>query len=105
MGTSPEFGVHWKYKAPGAPGEKEVRVHLAEQWPSIDAKLRDSDGRTFSSPTGGARGNTPSSSTAAAPAPTVQGADSASILKALMPPKKAPLPDYMMRCRYCRKPK
>jgi hypothetical protein len=38
-----EFGVYWQYKAPGAPSEKAVRVHMASQWPSIDTKLGDSD--------------------------------------------------------------
>jgi RNA polymerase subunit RPABC4/transcription elongation factor Spt4 len=41
-----EFGVYWRYKAPGAPSEKDVRVYMALHWPSIDAKLRDSDGPT-----------------------------------------------------------
>ena len=42
-----EFGVYWRYKAPGAPSEKDVRVYMALHWPSIDAKLRDSDDRTL----------------------------------------------------------
>ena len=42
-----EFGVYWRYKAPGAPSEKDVRVYMASQWPSIDAKLRDSGERTL----------------------------------------------------------
>jgi hypothetical protein len=49
-----EFGVCWKYKAPGAPSEKDVRVYMALHWPSIDAKLRDSDGQAFAGRTRGA---------------------------------------------------
>lgn len=49
-----EFGVYWRYKAPGAPSEKDVRVYMALHWPSIDAKLRDSDGRALAGRTGGA---------------------------------------------------
>jgi len=48
-----EFGVYWRYKAPGAPSEKDVRVHMALHWPSVDAKLRDSDARTLAGRTGG----------------------------------------------------
>jgi hypothetical protein len=51
-----EFGVYWKYKAPGAPSEKDVRVHMALNWPSIDAKLRDSDVQAIAGRTGGATG-------------------------------------------------
>ncbi len=42
-----EFAVYWRYKAPGAPSEKDVRVYMASHWPSIDAKLRDSGERTL----------------------------------------------------------
>jgi ribosomal protein L40E len=38
-----EFVVYWRYKAPGAPSEKDVRLHMALHWPSIDARLRDFD--------------------------------------------------------------
>jgi hypothetical protein len=51
-----EFGVYWIYKAPGAPTEKDVRVYMALHWPSIDAKLRDSDGQAFAGRTGRATG-------------------------------------------------
>lgn len=37
--------VYWRYEVPGAPSEKDVRVYLALNWPSIDAKLSDSDGQ------------------------------------------------------------
>jgi hypothetical protein len=49
-----EFGVYWRYKAPGAPTEKDIRVYMALHWPSIDAKLRDSDARTLAGRTRGA---------------------------------------------------
>jgi hypothetical protein len=90
-----EFGVHWKYKAPGAPGEKEVREHLAERWPSIDAKLRDSDVQSVTGRTGTI------ANTASKPTPAL----ATSILKSLMPPKKSPLGKYEERCRYCREVK
>jgi hypothetical protein len=48
-----EFGVYWRYKAPGAPTERDIRLHLAAHWPSIDAKLRDSDERTLARRTAG----------------------------------------------------
>ena len=69
-----EFGICWRYKAPGAPSEKDVRVHMALNWPSIDAKLRDSDGQAVGGRMGEMIG-TPSQPAAA--------------LAAIKPPKKS----------------
>jgi hypothetical protein len=69
-----EFGVYWRYKAPSAPSEKDVRVYMALHWPSIDAKLRDSDGRAFA----GRRGEMTDTVSQLAAAPA-----------AIKPPKKS----------------
>ncbi len=41
------FGVFWRYKAPGAPSEKDVREYMGRNWPDINLKAGDSDGQTL----------------------------------------------------------
>ena len=100
------YQIYWRHSS--GPADEAVKEFMTRRWGQFECTYHESEGRTFSGPTGGVRGSTPSSAAgapvSATPTPpsfdlsTAEGINKASaLIQSLMPRKKS----TVKKCPHC----